>query len=163
MSIRVRRANTLRLLAAALLIGLAGGTVGLARAAEPTVDPGPVPKAQCGPGSAADWNTYRYVSHIWAEDSDGSCWACPGPVSQNYGNNGFGLTLAMQMAILHPTPTVNGNNNRKGASEQSGNGLGTFVKKLCGYWEPLVYANSRNCFLRGGRCLRFVWNRAGFI
>jgi len=46
-----RRAKTLRLLAAAVLVGTAGGTVGLARAAEPTVDPGPTPKAQCGPGS----------------------------------------------------------------------------------------------------------------
>jgi hypothetical protein len=41
----------MRLLAAALLLGATGGTVGLARAAEPTVDPGPTPKAQCGPGS----------------------------------------------------------------------------------------------------------------
>jgi DNA (cytosine-5)-methyltransferase 1 len=27
-----------------------------------------------------------------------------------------------------PTPTVNGNNNRKGLSEKSGDGLGTFVR-----------------------------------
>jgi len=45
--------------------------------------------AACGPGTAGDWNpTTRYRSTIWAEDSDGSCWACPGPVSANYGNAG---------------------------------------------------------------------------
>jgi hypothetical protein len=47
----MRRLKTLRVLAATLLVGLAGGTVGLARAADPAVDPGPTPKAQCGPGS----------------------------------------------------------------------------------------------------------------
>ena len=47
----MRRAKTLRVLAATLLVGLAGGTVGLAHAADPAVDPGPTPKAQCGPGS----------------------------------------------------------------------------------------------------------------
>ena len=46
-----RRGRAVRLAAAALLVGMAGGTVGLARAAEPTVDAGPTPKAQCGPGS----------------------------------------------------------------------------------------------------------------
>jgi hypothetical protein len=39
------------LVTATALLGLAGGTVQLARAAEPAVDPGPTPKAQCGPGS----------------------------------------------------------------------------------------------------------------
>src|SRR3954466_15133616 len=47
----MHRVKTLRVLAATLLIGLAGGSVGLARAADPAVDPGPTPKAQCGPGS----------------------------------------------------------------------------------------------------------------
>ncbi|MBV8162436.1 MAG: hypothetical protein JO265_16075 [Acidimicrobiia bacterium] len=52
------RAKTVRVLAAALLLGLAGGTVTLAggpgsqaRAADAAVDPGPTPRAQCGPGS----------------------------------------------------------------------------------------------------------------
>src|SRR5439155_9025535 len=47
----MHRARTLRALAAAVLLGVAGGTVGLARAASPAVDPGPTPRAQCGPGS----------------------------------------------------------------------------------------------------------------
>src|SRR5262249_1625996 len=46
--------------------------------------------AKCGfPGkTSGDWNSYLYASRIWAEDSDGSCFACPGPVTENYGNNG---------------------------------------------------------------------------
>jgi hypothetical protein len=36
--------------------------------------------AKCGPGSAGDWNSYSYVSRIWAEDGE----PLPGPVSQNY-------------------------------------------------------------------------------
>jgi prepilin-type N-terminal cleavage/methylation domain-containing protein len=46
--------------------------------------------AACGlPGaSAGNWNTYQYADRIWAEDSDGSCFACPGPVTENYGNVG---------------------------------------------------------------------------
>jgi hypothetical protein len=36
--------------------------------------------AKCGPGSAGDWNSYVYVSHIWAEDGE----PLPGPVSQKY-------------------------------------------------------------------------------
>jgi prepilin-type N-terminal cleavage/methylation domain-containing protein len=44
--------------------------------------------AQCGSGSSGDWNSQIYVSHIWAEDSDGSCFACPGPVSQFHNANG---------------------------------------------------------------------------
>jgi hypothetical protein len=46
-----RRVNLLYVLVAALLLGLAGGGVQMARAAGPAVDPGPTPKAQCGPGS----------------------------------------------------------------------------------------------------------------
>jgi hypothetical protein len=66
--------------------------------------------AQCGPGTAADWNTYRYVSHIWGEDSDGSCFACPGPVTQNYGNNGawqspaFWMNLQLVSGAQMPDP-----------------------------------------------------------
>jgi hypothetical protein len=41
----------MRVLAAAVLLGAAGGIVGVARAAGPAIDPGPTPKAQCGPGS----------------------------------------------------------------------------------------------------------------
>jgi prepilin-type N-terminal cleavage/methylation domain-containing protein len=55
--------------------------------------------SECGPGTAGDWNTYRYVSHIWAEDSDGSCFACPGPVTENYGNNGAFMSPAWWMTI----------------------------------------------------------------
>jgi hypothetical protein len=48
--VRLRRANALRaVVAALLLVGLGG--VRLANAADPAVDPGPTPKAQCGPGS----------------------------------------------------------------------------------------------------------------
>jgi prepilin-type N-terminal cleavage/methylation domain-containing protein len=55
--------------------------------------------AECGPGTTADWNSYKYVSHIWAEDSDGSCFACPGPVTENYGNLGAFQSPAWWMSI----------------------------------------------------------------
>jgi prepilin-type N-terminal cleavage/methylation domain-containing protein len=55
--------------------------------------------AECGPGTAADWNTYKFASRIWAEDSDGSCFACPGPVSENYTNNGAFESPAWWMTI----------------------------------------------------------------
>jgi hypothetical protein len=55
--------------------------------------------AQCGPGTTADWNSYKYVSHIWAEDSDGSCFACPGPISENYSCLGAYQSPAWWMAI----------------------------------------------------------------
>jgi len=55
--------------------------------------------AQCGPGTAGDWNTYRYASRIWGEDSDGSCFACPGPVTENYGNLGAFESPAWWMTI----------------------------------------------------------------
>src|SRR5947207_988693 len=38
---------------------------------------------RCGPGTSGDWNSYIYVSHVWGEDSDGGCNACPGPVTEN--------------------------------------------------------------------------------
>ena len=38
--------------------------------------------AKCGPGSASDWNSNRYVSRIWAEDGE----PLPGPISQKYQN-----------------------------------------------------------------------------
>jgi len=55
--------------------------------------------AQCGPGTSGDWNTYKYASRIWAEDSDGSCFACPGPVTEHYGNNGAYESPAFWMSI----------------------------------------------------------------
>jgi prepilin-type N-terminal cleavage/methylation domain-containing protein len=55
--------------------------------------------AQCGPGTAGDWNTYKYASRIWGEDSDGSCFACPGPVTENYGNLGAYESPAWWMSI----------------------------------------------------------------
>jgi prepilin-type N-terminal cleavage/methylation domain-containing protein len=36
----------------------------------------------CGPGSEADWNSYRYVGRVWAEDGE----PVPGPISQKYQN-----------------------------------------------------------------------------
>jgi len=55
--------------------------------------------AQCGPGTTADWNSYRYVSHIWGEDSDGGCFACPGPVAEYYGCLGAYQSPAWWMSI----------------------------------------------------------------
>jgi prepilin-type N-terminal cleavage/methylation domain-containing protein len=55
--------------------------------------------ARCGPGTSADWNTYRYASRIWGEDSDGGCFACPGPITENYGNLGAYESPAWWMSI----------------------------------------------------------------
>jgi len=57
--------------------------------------------ASCGlPGkTSGDWNTYLYASRIWAEDSDSSCFACPGPVTEHYGNNGAYQSPAWWMSI----------------------------------------------------------------
>jgi prepilin-type N-terminal cleavage/methylation domain-containing protein len=57
--------------------------------------------AKCGlPGkNSGNWNSYQYVSHIWGEDSDGSCFACPGPVTEFYGNNGAFESPAWWMTI----------------------------------------------------------------
>jgi hypothetical protein len=57
--------------------------------------------AACGPGTSADWNTYRYANRIWSEDSDGSCFACPGPVTENYGNLGAFQSPAWWMSLLN--------------------------------------------------------------
>lgn len=46
---------------------------------------------------------------------------------KHHTGNGFGLNLA-QVARLLPTPTVNGNYNRKGASKTSGDGLATALR-----------------------------------
>ena len=80
------RSRLLRVVAAAALLGAAGGTVQLAHAATPTVDPGPTPKAQCGPGSkpeaeqgrvpAADYKNGRaaegYTCNLALVGRDGS-------------------------------------------------------------------------------------------
>ena len=63
--------------------------------------------AKCGPGSSGDWNSQIYVSRIWAEDGDGGCLPCPGPVSQFYGPNG---------AWVAPTFWIDG--QRVGGSQQ---------------------------------------------
>src|SRR5262249_29308789 len=60
--------------------------------------------ARCGPGKpggpgVGDWNTYKFASRIWAEDSDGSCFACPGPVTENYLNDGAYESPAWWMSI----------------------------------------------------------------
>ncbi len=57
--------------------------------------------AQCGfPGkNAGNWNTYQYASRIWGEDSDGSCFACPGPVTEFYNNAGAFQSPAWWMGI----------------------------------------------------------------
>jgi prepilin-type N-terminal cleavage/methylation domain-containing protein len=55
--------------------------------------------AACGPGTSSDWNTYKYASRIWGEDSDGSCFACPGPVTEHYGNLGAYESPAWWMSI----------------------------------------------------------------
>ncbi len=59
---------------------------------------------RCGPGNAGNWNSYVYASRIWAEDSDGSCWACPGPVSENYGNAGCWVSPAFWMHATYGDP-----------------------------------------------------------
>jgi prepilin-type N-terminal cleavage/methylation domain-containing protein len=56
--------------------------------------------SECGPGKpggcgSGSWDSYQFVSHIWAEDSDGSCNACPGPVSEYY-NTGTCHQLSYQ-------------------------------------------------------------------
>ncbi len=40
--------------------------------------------AVCGPGTAGEWNTNRFVSRVWAEDG-----ANPGPIAQKYTNGCF--------------------------------------------------------------------------
>jgi len=55
--------------------------------------------SKCGAGTSGDWNSYKYVSHIWSEDTDGSCNACPGPVSEYYNCSGAFQSPAWWMAI----------------------------------------------------------------
>jgi prepilin-type N-terminal cleavage/methylation domain-containing protein len=55
---------------------------------------------RCGGGAQAGaWNSYVYTSHIWAEDTDGSCNACPGPVSEYYNCVGAYESPAWWMSI----------------------------------------------------------------
>jgi prepilin-type N-terminal cleavage/methylation domain-containing protein len=54
---------------------------------------------RCGPGTSGDWNSYKYVSHVWGEDSDGSCNACPGAVTENYGPSGVFQAPTFWMSI----------------------------------------------------------------
>lgn len=70
--------------------------------------------------------------------SESGCSLLPTPTAQSYGSNRGGAngrtgkvrhslqTMAAQN--LWPTPTVNGNYNRKGASKTSGDGLATAVR-----------------------------------
>jgi prepilin-type N-terminal cleavage/methylation domain-containing protein len=68
--------------------------------------------SRCGPGTSADWNSSRYVSRIWAEDSDGSCDACPGAMTEHYGKVQVWQAPAWHMSIKgqpypdrdHPPP-----------------------------------------------------------
>jgi prepilin-type N-terminal cleavage/methylation domain-containing protein len=55
--------------------------------------------ARCGPGTAGDWNSYAYSNRIWGEDSGGDCFACPGPITEHYGNNGAYESPAWWMSI----------------------------------------------------------------
>ena len=60
--------------------------------------------AVCGPGTASEWNTYRFVSRVWAEDG-----ANPGPVTQKY-NNGCFMSPTYWIPITggyDPTPPIN--------------------------------------------------------
>jgi len=65
--------------------------------------------------------------------ADGRCWALPMS----------GRRTAETGSGLWPTPTVCGNHNRKGASEHSGDGLATAVKK----WPTPTANDAKNCAL----------------
>ena len=41
-----------------------------------------------------------------------------------------GMFKSLTRAVMFPTPTIHGNNNRKGASQKSGDGLATAVRKM---------------------------------
>lgn len=41
-----------------------------------------------------------------------------------------GMFKSLTRAVMFPTPTVHGNNNRKGASQKSGDGLATVVRQM---------------------------------
>jgi len=68
----------------------------------------------------------------------------PGSTSHGYGDS-LREAICKKEGIptkKYPTPTVNGNYNKKGASKKSGDGLETFVKK---YPTP----TARDCMSRG--------------
>ena len=59
-------------------------------------------------------------------------------------HNGKKVQVGMEHAAKHwPTPTVSGNNNRRGASAKSGDGLSTAVKT----WPTPTVNDSKNCTL----------------
>jgi hypothetical protein len=60
----------------------------------------------------------------WGSMRNGACWARTMPVLRTF-ESGSGFW---------PTPTVNGNHNRKGLSPQSGDGLATAVAKAVKAW-----------------------------
>ena len=80
------------------------------------------------------------------------------------------LVFRLQLSELHinaqgygfwPTPTVNGNNNRKGLSENSGDGLATSVKKYVGRHRGLLDVPDRDRF-RESLPVQFHTVRVGF-
>jgi hypothetical protein len=82
------RARTLGAVAAALLLATAGGSLGLARAADPIVPPA-LPKAQCGPGSKPETGTQGRVST--ADVTSGRAaqgYTCNTEVKGHYGRTG---------------------------------------------------------------------------
>ena len=82
------RVRAIGAFAAALLVGVAGGTVGLARAADPVFPP-PTPKAQCGPGSKPETGTQGRVSA--ADVASGRAaqgYTCNTEVRAHYGRTG---------------------------------------------------------------------------
>src|SRR5205807_6442067 len=83
------RVKTFRALAAALLLGVAGGSVGLARAADPAVDPGPTPRAQCGPGSKPETAAQgRVPASDVANGRAAQGYTCNTELLSHYGRNG---------------------------------------------------------------------------
>jgi hypothetical protein len=86
--LNMRRTRTLGAVAAALLLGIAGGSVGGARAADPTV-PAALPKAQCGPGSKPETGTQGRVST--ADVLSGRAaqgYTCNAEIKGHYGRTG---------------------------------------------------------------------------
>jgi hypothetical protein len=83
--VSLRRGAFLRVLVAAVLLGVAGGTVQLARAAEPAVDPGPTPKAQCGPGSKPETTQGRVPAADFANGRAAQGYTCNLEQISHYG------------------------------------------------------------------------------
>jgi hypothetical protein len=84
----MRRVKTLRALAAALLVVGVGG-VRLAHAADPPVDPGPTPRAQCGPGSKPETAAQgRVPAADVASGRAAQGYTCNAELLSHYGRNG---------------------------------------------------------------------------